>query len=179
MDFKEILDFLNKYQSLLTLLFVSPFVWWFKGFWDKKVNKKQEHDKKVIRSFLDQIPNHEEIEEFFNNTDFRNPFRLPGVINQFKIIFNRFLQDPSLSIHDKTLHNNFLELKKLSDEIIEIINMRTFFQEETFALSVKRLKYGNDIDDFQTGEELNSLTESFFFKYKEFVKYALSKFSTI
>lgn len=80
-------------------------------------------------------------------------------------------EDPSYKFENDILKKKIQELVALFENMNNICAGETF-PTKNKKQSIRRRKYGDSTDDFETGEELNKISRKLFNVYGEFIEKA-------
>jgi hypothetical protein len=137
--------------------------------WNTKRTLLRGADKQSFEQLTAALPNFNQIDNYYNALDLKGSFQTK-IFHQFHSAFESSANNPHLAFHNKELQKSVREIFEKSHEVIHTIGLKTFPVRGTDEQSIRRLKYGDRSDDFETGETLNKLTSEIFDLYKSFIE---------
>ena len=146
------------------------------GRWKSRKDLRESADRKAVRALVDQLPPFNDIRRFFKEKALTDSFKT-GTMDSFLDAVERTLGNPLATFHSKSLR------RKLEKVGARGRVLRTLVARETFPVpqraeqdeqTIRRVKYGDSIDDMETGEKLNALASEVFVAYDEFLRHAKS-----
>lgn len=134
------------------------------------INKSNSND---IGKLIKSLPSFRSFEYAFKEKSFNDSFK-SDIYHEVYEIFRVTVEDPTRTPLDEELAALIIEIKNLLEGLSEKIVLKTFPTHDDHQ-TIKRKKWGDDIDDFATGEWLNKRASEIFVKYTELIKTAKSK----
>lgn len=166
------LDFLMSLKPNLNTIFWAILTVLAKHYWDKyqkKADKIVESDKKRVQIFLSEMPDHAWIKEWFDIQNFDNAFETE-TFHYFKNTVEEYTDNPHKVLSSKKANEILQNLRQLNTELSRRIGNDTFPKRGSSNLqTIRRMKYGDAIDDFETSRFLNEKSTEIFQKHEKLI----------
>lgn len=146
----------------------------FFGEWNARRKWKNDEDARTLKKLMGTLPSFQLIERRFSKKAMTDSFTT-DVYHKFYEAFDTAVSDPSMHFIDTELQALVREIETKTKEFLGVIAVETFPTQIASEQSIRRLKYGDHIDDFATGERLNAMSDEIFDKYKSLMAEAKKK----
>lgn len=146
----------------------------FFGEWNAGRKWKNDEDARTLKKLMATLPSFQQIELHFSEKAMTDSFKT-DVYHKFYEAFDAAVSNPSMNFIDPKLQALVKEIETKTKEFLGVIAVDTFPTRITGEQSIRRIKYGDPIDDFATGERLNTMADEIFEKYKGLMAQAKKK----
>lgn len=146
----------------------------FFGEWNARRKWKNDEDARTLKKLMGTLPSFQVIERHFSEKAMTDSFTT-DVYHKFYEAFDAAVSNPSMHFIDQDLQALVQEIETKTKEFLGVIAIDTFPTRNTGEQSIRRIKYGDPIDDFPTGERLNAMSDEIFDKYKSLMAKAKKK----
>jgi hypothetical protein len=132
-------------------------------------------DRTAAVTFLARLPPDNEIKGFFHDLDLSGPFPT-GVFDKFMTAIDSTLSNPILSFHNNGLRKDLTAVQACCARLRTLIGSQTFptplAASEVPMQTVRRSKFGDAQDDWETAEKLNDLATDVYRAHLRFLTHA-------
>jgi hypothetical protein len=132
-------------------------------------------DRTAVVTFLARLPPDTAIKDFFHDLDLRAPFST-GVLDKFMAAIDSTLSNPISSFHNKGLRKDLTEVQTCCAQLRRLIGSETFPAPLAATgmprQTVRRSKFGDAQDDWETAEKLNNLATDVYEAHLRFLNHA-------
>ncbi len=168
MGFNDVVTFLKDVYPLLALV-VGPGVGFYAGRWNEKNNSKVKADIKNFEELKDKSPNYSLIKLLLDEQDLNNVFQAEQYYS-FHDLVKKNYEDKTKRYHSKKIDDSFSVFWDSIDDFIKLMANGTFPIKGADGYSIRRIKYQDAVDDFETGNLLNDKASKVFKDYNLYLE---------
>lgn len=150
----------------------------FFGKWNTRRKWRNDEDARILKKLMNSLPSFQQIERHFSEKAMTDSFTT-DIYHKFYESFKAAESDPSMHFIDPDLQTLVGHIEAKAKEFLGVIAIETFPTRNTGEQSIRRMKYGDLEDDFETGERLNVMADEIFEKYKTLIAEAKKKCITV
>lgn len=162
---------LNEFLSHpITIIAVTGIPSFVLGRWIEHRSSKKSADIATYKYLKNQLPTFDQIHSFFNEKSLTESFSTE-TFDKFGRAFEEIVINPEKHFLYETLQEHAEKIKRLHQEMDLVIGQDTFSVNHRLNhQSIRRIKYGFDTDDLETGRILNENASLIYKAYLEFLK---------
>ena len=171
-----IIRIIGEHWPILSNVLTVPATFFFTR-WKTRRALMTNADRVAINKFIKWAPEFTSLEHFFKKTDLNGSFET-GILYEFSSAIDGTLNNPLRTFHSEKLKSLLNVTFSHCRELQTLIATRTFPVKGTKEQSIRRQKYGDGVDDMETGTKLNELATKAFDSYTTFLREAKSELIT-
>lgn len=153
----------------LAIIIISGVPSFFVGRWLEVNKSRRSSDTATYQNLNKHLPTFNSIKYFFKENTFTDPFSTK-ILHDFGLAFEGAVDDPVNSFLNKKLQKDVVAIVKLYRDMAHLVAQETFPTPNSQEQTIRRIKFGDSIDDMATGERLNKQASEIYETFTDFLK---------